>query len=223
MPIMKRNKTNLLDSTGIEWFRQRVIGGHMIYDKEVVRLDGMKDHDTILGRKLTGQPGNVLIHKDAIPGFGAFAYPQLGYRRIYNNLAGYVEYSPGGHGQGKRGLRQKSLHTTFSPASDVLVNRYQQCVHGKYRGTDEIIIAVFLPQYDKPQDLDKLIEGEKIQVILNHDVLIEPSVGADDDDYVVYCRQRACGRFNSNKEFKWYSEKYKDAVLPLLDNYGVHK
>lgn len=224
MPTMKKNATNLLDSTGHEWFRQKVIGGHMIYNKEVCQLAAMADDVTIRARVLTGDgPGNVLIPKRDIPGFSALAYPQLGYRRMYGHMASYIEYNPNGHGQGKRGLRAASVHVVLSPASQLLANHYPQASRGKYRPNDEIMVAVFKPEYDKVQDLDKLINGDKLQVILNHDVLIEPSIMPEDDDYVVYCRQRACGRFNNKKEFKWYSDTYKDAVLPLLGNYGVHK
>jgi hypothetical protein len=105
----------------------------------------------------------------------------------------------------------------------LLINRYPQAAKGKYRGQDEVMVSVFKPEYDKPLELDKLIAGDKLQVILNHDVLIEPSIVPEDDDYIVYCRQRACGRFNHKKEFKWYGGKYKDAIAPLLGNYGVHK
>lgn len=224
MPIMKRDKTNLLDSTGVEWFRQRVIGGYMLYNKELCRLDGLHDLNTIIAYRVTGEPDHVLINKQDIPGFSAFAYPQLGYRRLYNNLAGYLEYDPHGHGQGRRGLRPDSVRVSMSPASTLMLNTYPQAARGKYpRRGEETMVAVFKPNYDNVQDLDKLIEGDKLQVILNHDVMIEPSVAPEDEDYIVYCRQRACGRFNSKKEFKWYSDKYREAVLPLIGNYGVHK
>lgn len=226
MPVMKKAKANLLDSTGIDWFRHRVIGGHMLYNKELCRLDRLMDADNIMATQITGpnRGNHVFIHKNDIPGFGVFAYPQLGYRRMYAGVAAYIEYDPHGHGQGKRGLRQKSVKYAFSPISDLLLNKYYQAAQPKYGGGgDELMAAIFKPEYDKVEELDKLILGDKLQVILNHDVLIEPSIMPEDDDYIVYFKQRACGRFNVNKEFKWYSDKYKNAVTPLLGNYGVHK
>lgn len=221
MPIMKR-KDNLLDSTGHEWFRSRVLGCHMLYKGDVVRVDRIQDMDNLRAVVL-GTGKNMLIPKQDVAGFAALAYPQLGYRRFHNNgLAAYFERQ---HNY-MRGLRRKSVHYLLSPCSDLLLQRYPNRVElhqGGQAEADNVMQSVFKPGYDKPQDLDKLIAGDKLNVILDHNVLIEPSVAPEDDDYVVYFRQRACGRFNDKKEFKWYGDGYRNAILPLLGGYGVHR
>lgn len=222
MPTMVK-KDNLLDSTGIDWFRQKVIGGYLLYNGRVCKLMQIVNANTILALSPDGRE-QFLINKKDIAGFGALAYPQLGYRRMFGRLATYIERNAGGHGQGRRGLRPNSVEWHFSTASDVLFTKYERHFRGPFNNMEEqLMTAVFKPEYDTPDMLDTMLAGDKLQVILNHNVLIEPSVAEEDEDYVVYFRRRACGRFNERKEFKWYSNEYKQAVLPLLNNYGVHK
>lgn len=216
MPIMKR-KSNLLDSTGMEWFRSRVVGCHMLYKGDVVRVDRIMDENHLRAVSLVSGK-NVLVPKGEMAGFSALAYPQLGYRKLADNVAVFFERQHNYY----RGLRHKSVKYTMSPVSDLIVQRYPGRVELD-RVDNAIMLSVFQPNYDKPEALDALLAGQKLNVVLNHNVLIEPSVAPQDDDHVVYFRQRACGRLNDNKEFKWYSPLYREAVAPLLGNYGVHK
>lgn len=215
MPVMPR-EDNLLDSTGRDWFRNRVIGGYMLYENKVCRLEDVVDRGRIQATCVENGE-NLYINKKVITGFAVMSYPQLGYRRVQNNLAGWYE-KVGGY---MRGMRPNAVKFAFSPASEIIRQRFE--LPAEARNQDTHMIAVLKPQYDRAQDLDLLIGGDKMQVVLSHDVLIEPGVAQADEDYVVYFRQRACARLNERKEFKWYSEKFKNAVLPILGNYGVHR
>lgn len=221
MPFMKR-KDNLLDSTGFDWFRSRVLGCHMLYKNDVIRVDRIQDEEFLRG-VIVGTGKMMMIPKRDIAGFAALAYPQLGYRRLFGT-GGLAVYFERQHNY-MRGLRRKSVRYVMTPCSDLLFQRYPnrfEMDQGQ-READRVMISVFKPEYDKVTALDDLIDGKALNVILNHDVMIEPSVAPEDDDYVIFFRQRAVGRFNDKKEFKWYGKGYREAVLPLLGNYGVHK
>ena len=220
MPIMKR-KPNLLDSTGMEWFRTRVLGCHMLYQGEVVRVERIHDENNLRATAL-GTGKMRMIPKGDIAGFSALAYPQLGYRRFHDT--GLVMFLERQHNY-MRGLRRKSVQYTMSPCGDLLLQRYPNKLRGdeNYSEADRVMRAVFKPDYDKPEDIDALLAGDRLNVVLNHDVLIEPSVVPEDDDCIIYFRRRACGRVNDKKEFKWYATGYREAVQSLLGNYGVHK
>lgn len=215
MPVMKRKHNNLLDSTGDDWFRRRCVGAHMLHEGRVLQLYGIVNNGRDLSFRDVVNGGEVVLPKTVIVGFGQFRWPQLGYRQIGEQIFHLTKKM-----SWDKGLRRDSVHADRSPASRALYENYNIGDRGQ-AGT--MMQAVFLPNYGKPDDLDAVIAGDRLGVVLNHDVMIEPSVARGDDDWVVYMRERPCGRLNAAKRFKWYAPEYKDAIMPLLGGYGVHE
>lgn len=214
MPVMRREADNLLDSTGREWFRRRVVGAYMLHENKVLRLCDVYNDNNLQFEDMDGQP--ILLPKTVLKGFGNLAYPQLGYRKIQDSVY-YVSRKP----NWQRGLRRDSLKAEYSPAGRALRENFEDFVHRP--NTEKLLMqAVFVPKYDAPQALDLLKRGETTGVVLNHDVMVEPSVFEEDDDYIVYFRDRPCGRMDNDSNFKWYSPEYKAAVAPMMAGYGVH-
>lgn len=215
MPVMKRKHNNLLDSTGGDWFRRRVVGAHMLHDGKVLQLHGVVNGGRDLSFRDVVNGGEVVLPKGVLVGFGQLRWPQLGYRQIGDQIYHLTKKM-----SWDRGLRRDSVHAERSPATRALYQNYE--VRDLQR-EGNLMQAVFLPNYAAADQLDAVIAGDRLGVVLSHDVMIEPSVVRGDDDYVVYMRERPCGRMNANKRFKWYAEEYKDAVKPLLGGYGVHE
>lgn len=213
MPQMKRKYDNLLDNTGRDWFRRRVLGAHMLHDGKVLQLCDVGQDRLFFRDAVNGD--NIELPKNVLVGFGQLRWPQLGYRFINERIFHLTKKMTW-----DRGLRRDSVHAEFSPASKVLADNYNI---REFQREGNLMQAVFLPNYSKPEQLDRVIAGEQLGVVLSHDVMIEPAVREGDDDYVVYCRLRPCGRMNANKRFKWYAPEYKEAVAPLLQGYGVHE
>lgn len=213
MPQMKRKYDNLLDNTGREWFRRRVLGAHMLHEGRVLQLVDAGNNQLHFRDAVNGE--DIQLPKNVLVGFGQLRWPQLGYRFINERIFHLTKKM-----SWNRGLRRDSVQAEFSPASRALADNYPV---RELQREGNLMAAIFLPNYNKAEDLDRVIAGDQLGVVLNHDVMIEPSVARDDNDYVVYCRQRPCGRMNADKRFKWYAPEYKEAIMPLLQNYGVHE
>lgn len=217
MPIMKNRKDNLLDSTGADWFRRRVVGAAFLHQDRVLQIEGMADADRLQVRDLTNGAKRDYVSKKIITGFGVFAYPQLGYRKVYGGkLAAHFTKK---HSY-ERGLRSAHLLYELTPASSLVYNMQRGELNQE---RNENLIQALKPDYDKVDVLEALLAGDRVSAVLSHDVCVEPSVADDDEDYVVMYRQRAAARLNHKKEFRWYTPAYRRAVQPLLGNFGVHK
>lgn len=211
MPVMKR-KNNLLDNCGREWFQRRVVGGHFVHDGKVMCLTGVMDAGNLIARDILGNK-DVLINKEVIHGFGVFAYPELGYRRI-NNLAAWISKT---HSY-ERGLREKYINHELSETSRVFYRHTGEDLKRK-----ELLAKVMIPDYDTPEHIIKVMEGKQLTAVLSHNLLVEPSHIAADDHYNVLFRRRAVGRIMPDGKAHFYKPEYDKYIRPMLGNEGVIK
>lgn len=213
MPTMKRNGECLIDSVGREWFRGRVVGAYMLRNGQVLKLIDVHEEGDLACTDMQGH--RVRVDKRELKGFAQLAYPQLGYRAVGDKI-----YYLTRRQNYKRGLRRESVAVSQSLASRALEERFR--VGGADREA-QLMESVFLPNYGTAEQLDEMIAGDRLGVVLSHDLMVEPSVVEGDDDYVVYMRERPCGRMNADRRFKWYAPEYKIAAQRYLGNYGVHE
>lgn len=214
MAVMKR-ADNLLDSAGLNWFRRRVSGGYMVHKGEVVIVGDVVGGGRVIVHPLDGRNAGFAIDKKLITGFSVFQYPPLGYRRLNDTMVAFLERK---HDY-MRGLRRRSVTTYLSGCSLLLAEQHPELRMGE---DNRVMNAVFLPEYDKPELMADMIAGKRMNMVLNHNVMIEPSALAKgDDDFVLYFRRRVAGRMSTHGKFKWVTDEYRSAIVPLLGEFGA--
>lgn len=202
---------NMIDSLGREWFARRLAGAHLLYDGKVCALIATGRENCTVRDISTDE--ELKVPNAFFTGFKVFAYPALGYRPFGNNLAVFLKKKHSWN----RGLRPGCIYQDFSPVTAYVINKYAQEVPAdqrkNYRPPRDLMGLVFKPGYARPADIRDLLNGDRVTVVLNQDVLVEPNMNKQDsNDYLVYFRERPAASITEDGRIHWFSEEYKQAL-----------
>lgn len=200
-------KKSLMESTGEAWFNRRVAGAWFMHEGKLLLLrrgdEGIIKCEDRIERK------QVYLPTEVISGFGKLQYPKLGYRR--NEKTGTVGFMHKHH-TFDRGLRPVHIKAEATPGFAAIGRRFE------FEGNDELMKAVFMPVFDKEDSIKEMLANDRFAVVMNSDVMIEPSVADDGDDFTVYYRKRPAGHINVKGKVHWRTDGYRDLLMPMFKN-----
>jgi hypothetical protein len=179
-----------------------------MYEGKVHIVNGA-DARCVIARRLH-DGADVVIPNSHFLGFKTFEYPTMGYRRLSDKVVAFLSRVQSTH----RGLRAQSISIDYSPVVRKLSGDY--LMDNPARLADKAARAVFEPDWDSKADLPALLAGDKISMVLNEHVLIEPSVNASHDWYSIYYNQALVGSMNSRGVPSINNKHYEKLITPLL-------
>lgn len=197
---------NLVQSLGRPYFADYFRNAMFVKDDEVLRVE-TAERSGVTCSRLRDQ-SYVTVPFDFFQGFKTFAYPELGYRRIKDNVIGYMNRKQSVH----RGLRSNHISTVLSPCTTLLVDLGQ--VNGLIN-ENEKGLAVWNKTFDTLADLPRLLAGELTGLVLSPALLIEPSVETANDWYSVYYMRSLIGKVNSRGTFTWSNPNHSTLIEGL--------
>lgn len=210
MPAVKKGK-NMVASLGAEFFGDRFRNALFLHDGKVLKIQNVAGGGVACENVETG--AGEIVNFDAFEGFMKFAYPPLGYRRLAPDV---VAFATKNHTY-LRGLRDERIVYTFSPVSKQLTDeRVIRMDHDRRRRERELM----RPTFDKLDDVNELIAGDRANVVLNENILIEPDIFGDEDKFAVYHRRRRAGVMLPDKKIKYFSKEYENLIKPYVKNIG---
>ena len=202
-------KKNLYESCGPDWINRRVAGAYFVMDGRLAMLRHAEANGQYLVELRAGERKLMNLPADAVKGFGLLEYPKLGYRR--DPKTGTVGFFFKHH-TFERGLRPGHIKIDTTPGYRAIGREWPDMPG------DMMMQLAFLPQYDKAEDVEALLASERFSVVLNADVMVEPSVADDGDDLTVYYRKRPAGHINVNGKVAWRTPEYGELLSPLFKN-----
>lgn len=210
-------ESNMISRLGLEWCRQRLVGGHFLHEGKLMRLAEV--HKTSVVAEELENNEYVTLPASVLTGFGVFRYPPLGYRKYGPGLAVWLSKA---HSY-NRGLRKQSVDMTLSPVSTLLYKNYNRKMNDAFqlRGLMQL---VFFPKYDSLDALELLYNGDVPCVVLNENLLIEANLANKDaQGYTVYFKQTPCATIDDdNKRIHWHNRAYADALSQVFEQGGQH-
>lgn len=170
---------SLVESLGIGYCNEWLRNSLMVYEGQVYFIDSFhgergEDADvqvpTHVSLRAVGNRGLIRVSHEVFTGFSVLAYPELGYRKV----AG-IAYHFGRRQTAYRGLRPQVLIIDKSPAS-VLAEaaREHYLSQELLLPPGEMYKQVMLPEYDTPEVLDRVLQGQELCYVPNNLICIEP-------------------------------------------------
>lgn len=195
---------SIIKNSGVEWFRQRVVGANLQHEGKVLRVMDARGNTITLEDITSGE----LIKKpaDFIKGFADFEYPRLGYRRCAGKrTAAWISKV----NSWQRGLRPRVLRTELTPALRALG------ADNLFRRSDtDLMMSVFLPKYDDLDFVTQVMQGKQVTAVISSDVIVEPHPVLD--KYVIYFRRCIAGTISPTGDIKWTNVWYKNLLGPYF-------
>lgn len=193
---------NLIESMGVNYFNEKFHNAYFMSDQRIYRIIEAQRSDRVTVQDIDEEDDTKVISASRFPGFKAFEYPLLGYRRFADNVYGYMYKRQ----TTNRGFRAEAASITWTGCTRLL---YDLGVINTRLTERDKIKAVFRPQFDSlERDLPKLLNGEVSGVVLNHNVMIEPAVDSSDGWYSVLYRQARVGKMNSRGQVTWTDPQF---------------
>lgn len=196
---------NLIEQMGAPYFTEKFGNSYFTNDGRVYqvldaqRTDRIRVHDA-KSDEIKVLPASVFT------GFKVFEYPLLGYRKFGDHLYGYASKKQ----TSNRGFRIEQVMITWSACSRALMDLG---LAGRQRVDDKRkAIALLQPQFDSLKDLPKLLEGKVSGLVLNSNIMIEPSTENADGWYTVLYKQAAVGAINSRGDVKWKNPAFAEVI-----------
>lgn len=191
---------NMIESCGAEWCNRRVAGGYFLHEGNVLRADTFSRRTV----QCTNVAKDEFVELDpkVFTGFRVFMYPRLGYRR--HPKSGVVVFMRRINSY-DRGLRPRRVSCVVT-AANLAMGRDPAIPDA------ERMDMVFRPQYDDITAVRDVIAGERISAILNEDILVEPSMNADQREYTVYYRTVRAATISPDKAVTWRSAAYEQLL-----------
>lgn len=196
---------SLVHDLGANYMNDFFQGALFIYDNRVYRFGGC-DSRTIGATDMENNMSAQLPASEFV-GFRNFQYPVLGYRRFAPD---YVAWCTRRHGT-NRGLRLNHIDRVMSPLTNKLVSNGAIPIVGDREASR----AIMLPVYDGADAIQELLNGDRANVLLSNNLLIEPSVQRQDDWYSVYFKNATIGTMNSRGVCTFVDPKY-NTMFPEL-------
>lgn len=184
--------SNLIASLTREYFNSYFNHALIDYNGDVLRVVEAGS-SVVVAENLSREGDVVNIPHSHFTGFKVFSYPLLGYRRFGDRI-GWM----GKKQSVKRGLRTENITVSWSAATRLLVDL--GAVPLVRLTESEKALAAFNSKFDTPKDVPDLLAGDRVGLVFNPNLIVEPSTEAEDD---------------------WYSVVYKQAVVGKMDNKGV--
>ena len=162
---------NLINNLGHDFFNRKCAGAWILHNGEVCCIKAALGNEVHV--YTDPNEAGYVIPADAFSGFKSLAYPKLGWRRLSRDTVAYLSKVQ----SAERGLRQNSINVTLSPVTRVLKSKRI------ITATVDVVAlmnAVFKPKWDTKEDIPKMLAYAKRDVVLNEDVMIEPSAVQQD-------------------------------------------
>lgn len=197
---------NLIQSLGSSYFNEFFHGSVFMYEGRVHQIVECRSVGVRCTRLHDGEP--VTVPNNFFMGFKTFNYPALGYRRVTEHVAAFLTRNQ----SVRRGLNPQHVRHQNSPVSAKLINEgLVSAPHGHNNG-----LLVYEPVFDGPETVQQLLAGDRANVVLNEEILIEPSLNSDNDWYVIYHNQAIAGKMDYRGRPSFTNPKYESIITPLL-------
>lgn len=200
-------KKNLIESCGADWVNKRVAGAYFVSDGKLLLFRRAGDNDVVCENREDKVAVN--LKPSAVKGFGLFAYPKLGYRR--DEKTGTAGFFHKKHTY-ERGLRPAHITVATTPGYLAIGREFPEM------RADDLMKIAFLPKFDTAADVPAMLAADRFSVVLSADVMVEPSVMDDGDDFTVYYRKRPAGHINVAGKVSWRTKEYAELLHPLFKN-----
>lgn len=165
---------SIIDSLGRNYCNEWLNGALIVYEGNVYRIVEFLANEAVCTRVTQhGYGQNIRIPNTWFTGFGKLAYPPLGYRRVGNMVMHLTRRQ-----SAQRGLRIASIGKDYSPLTWAIISYNdpytgeQLAVRGQMRDY-AIEHSIMLPAYDNMNQLPELLTGDRPNLVLNENVLIE--------------------------------------------------
>lgn len=196
----------LVHDLGASYMNDFFQGALFIYNDNVFRFSGCDTRNIIATNMSNGD--NAVLPASEFHGFRNFQYPVLGYRRFGTD---YVAWCTRRHGT-NRGLRLNHIDRVMSPVTSKLLNGGVITVPNER----DVSRSIMLPVYDNPSSIEEMLDGDRANVLLSNNLLIEPSVQRQDDWYSIYFKNTTIGTMNSRGVCTFVDPKYNN-MFPELN------
>lgn len=198
--------TDFVRKLGSDYFFERWRGAWFNFNGVVASINGIRTGENNV-QCSTIDGDHLVIPLDFFVGFEILKYPPLGYRRIAESMVFRITKQQGY----LAGIRQQNLTSEASPMTALLLeNRVVRY------STQDLIKSVFLPQYDSPDAIRLLVEGEISNVVLDQDTLIEPSFRGNEEGFDVFFKGSCIGGFQENGEVQARNRKNKKFIEKVV-------
>ena len=210
MPVAKKGN-NMVESLGIEFFGDRFRNALFLHDGKVLKIGRIVGGGVNCENVETGQ-GEV-VDFNVFDGFKKFAYPPLGYRRLAPDIVAFATKNHTYY----RGLRDERIDYKYSAVSKQLADEGLARIDYTRRDRERELMR---PTFDALDTVDELIAGDRANVVLNENILIEPDLFADEDKFALYHRRRRAGVMLPDKKIKYFSKEFENLIKPYVRNIG---
>jgi hypothetical protein len=197
---------NMIEQMGATYFTEKFANSFFLNDNKLYQIIGAARADRITVVDVEADDTKVLP-ASLFTGFKMFEYPLLGYRKFGENQYGYSHKRQ----TSNRGFRIEQVITTWSSCTRALMD---MGLVGKSRLNDKARAAVLLkPQFDSfKTGLPLLLSGKTSGLVLNNNVLIEPSTDTANGWYSILYKQATVGSMNQRGEISWSNPAFADVV-----------
>lgn len=193
----------LVRELGDRYFFDRLRHSYFVYDGQVVLLSSWDEREMFTANTERGDV--VRIPSTYFESYDAFKWPVLGYRKLNDNIVGRLSKTQAGGS----GIKHGALAVEYSPMSDFLMSSGVVSRQSDW----DMMRSAFLPQYDTLKTLPKLFAGECSSVVLNDQVMIEPTMRSEKDEYDIMHRGGIVGAVTPKMEIVATSNNNKNRDL----------
>lgn len=198
---------NLIEMMGANYFNEKFANAYLVIDGRVLQVGMCNRADRVHCMDVEAGEAKI-IPSNKFTGFKAFEYPLLGYRKFGEHMYGYAYKRQ----TANRGFRSEQVNITWTGCTRALADLG---LIKQGRITDSAkVVALLKPQFDSIKDLPKLLNGEVSGLVLNNNVMIEPSTTKAGGWYSILYKQAEVGEINS-KGVVSYNEPGFASVIGL--------
>lgn len=198
---------NLVATLGRDFFNKKFAGAYILYQDRVLRIDSAGQQKV---RLTTATQEEVMVDNNYFIGFKVLAYPKLGWRRFNKDVVAHLTKIQSAN----RGLRKESTSQMLSPATKLLKN------HGVINVVvkeDVYMESVFKPKWDTKADIPKMLAGNKLNVVLNEDVMIEPSTTNEREEvWDVFVGTVVAANYKRDGRITYISQAHKPMLQRMI-------
>lgn len=210
---------NLVEKLEPGYFADMCSGATFAKDGRVLEVSSVASNYAVRCSDVT-DPNNITpvsVSSDFFTGWKAFSHPDLGYRKIGSFIV-FIEKQQ----SVSRGLRPRNLRYRWSEVTSALAN--SNAVTGLNFPTlydAGLLKQVFFPKFDSLNELGNLLSGKTVGLVLNENILIEPNVANDSDNYNIYYNTRKIGEVSSAGSFTFTKPAHMKMYNNSLRTKGV--
>jgi len=209
---------NLAQSLGSSYFSERMSGVLLVRDGRILSITSYHTRDNSIECHVVASPDHsgegesVRIDADLINSYDDVSTPAMGYVRVGDHLWRATRNSSGRAAGGflQSGVRWEPSQLTYlMQLSGAGVSNAPPARDG--------LMSLYFPAHNTLSEWSAMVEGELSGLVLSKDIIIEPTVRNDRDEYDVFVKGINIGALNPDMKINRYTPKEnRDTIKEIL-------